>query len=190
MPNPDRRWFTLRDAMILVAATAAAFALTASSLVSTALCWNRCQRPHGSYTPEPEVPGSALVEWLGGPTITMDGIVVVLDTVLPLLMLETPTVLALRLCRPRPPWRALVGQPGAVGCGAATAAMVTILWVMDFGVRLSPAVVGGAVGAAWLALAAVRGWRSEPSWVDRSGRILGGAWLVTIPVIVWFEWHA
>jgi hypothetical protein len=58
------------------------------------------------------------------------------------------------------------------------------------GVRFSPAVVGGAVGAAWFALAVVRGWSAERSWVDRAGRILGSAWLVTIPVIVWLEWHA
>ncbi len=67
-------------------------------------------------------------------------------------------------------------------------AIAAMLWVADFGVRLSPAVVRGAVWAASIALAFLRGWRSEPSWVDRAGRLLGGAWLVTIPVIVWIEW--
>jgi hypothetical protein len=190
MTNHDRRWFTLRDAMILLAASGPAFAMTASSFVSTALYWNRWQRPHGSFTPDPRVPGSALVEGLGGPRITMDGIVLVLDIVLPLLMFETLAVLALRLFRPHPEWRALVRQPGAVGCGAALLTMVGIPWMANFGVSFSPAVVGGAVGAGWIALAVGRAWRAEPSWVDRAGRFLGSAWLVTIPAIVWIEWHA
>jgi hypothetical protein len=36
---------------------------------------------------------------------------------------------------------------------------------------------GGAVAAAWLILALIGAWRSEPSWIDRFGRALGLSWL-------------
>jgi hypothetical protein len=190
MTKHDHHLFTLRDAMILVAAAGPAFAMSASSLVSTALCWNPWQQFYGSFGPYwRRVPGCALVEWFGGPEIKVDEVVLVLDFVFPLLMLETLAILVLGICRPHPEWRALLGQPGAVACGAASLMIVGVLWAAEFGVRLSPAIVGGAVGAAWIAMALLCGWRSEPSWVDRAGRLLGGIWLVTIPVIVWIEWH-
>lgn len=37
---------------------------------------------------------------------------------------------------------------------------------------------GPAVAAVWLVLAVAGRWRPEPSWIDRSGRVLGVTWIV------------
>lgn len=38
---------------------------------------------------------------------------------------------------------------------------------------------GFAVIVAWTMLAVQRRWRNEPSWIDRAGRVLGVAWILT-----------
>ncbi len=39
---------------------------------------------------------------------------------------------------------------------------------------------GGAVAGAWAALLASRRWRTEPTWIDRAGRVLGIIWIVLL----------
>jgi hypothetical protein len=38
-------------------------------------------------------------------------------------------------------------------------------------------IIGGVVFGAWAALAASRRWRTEPSWIDRFGRVLAMIWI-------------
>lgn len=38
-------------------------------------------------------------------------------------------------------------------------------------------IIGGVVFGAWAALAATRRWRTEPTWVDRFGRFLATVWI-------------
>ena len=57
----------------------------------------------------------------------------------------------------------------------------TFLVLMD-GLGYSFQRNGYAVAAAWLTLMIGRRWRPEPSWVDRSGRLIGSFWLLMIPL--------
>ena len=38
-------------------------------------------------------------------------------------------------------------------------------------------IVGAAVLGAWSAMAASGRWKSQPSWIDRTGRVLGMFWI-------------
>ena len=99
--------------------------------------------------------------------------------------LATPTLVVLRLRRPRPPWRRLVRQPGAVACATA---IVSFLVAYDLHSLLDPYpalfVVGPAVATAWLVLIVSRRWRAERGWIDRAGRVVGAAWIATVPWVV------
>ena len=120
--------------------------------------------------------------------------------------------LALRLRQPRPDVRLLTRQPGMVACMAA--AIVLAIRLINFGSvlgvlvidgtyfglgvlaldlhdenwRAIPSEIGCAVAAAWIVQATGGRWRSEASWIDRMGRILGIYWIVTIP-FAWFSVH-
>jgi hypothetical protein len=120
--------------------------------------------------------------------------------------------LVLRLRQPRPDVRFLTRQPGMVAFMAA--AIVLAIRLMNFGSVLSvlvidgtyfwlgqialdldpeswraiPSEIGCAVAAAWIVQATGGRWRSEPSWIDRMGRILGIYWIATIP-FAWFSVH-
>jgi hypothetical protein len=45
--------------------------------------------------------------------------------------------------------------------------------------------VGLFVAVAWSALALTGRWRPAPDWVDRLGRAIGFAWIVTFPAFLW-----
>jgi hypothetical protein len=115
-------------------------------------------------------------------------------------------VLGLRLRRPRPGLRRLARQPGFVACTAAAivlgirmanlasvAGVITLdspgssFWgeIFDDGMRDSlgsiPSDVGCAVAVAWTIQGLGGRWRPEPSWIDRTGRVLGALWITTIP---------
>jgi hypothetical protein len=47
--------------------------------------------------------------------------------------------------------------------------------------------VGFAVGTAWLLLILAGRWRTEPSWIDRLGRALGVYWIGLFLVLRWRE---
>jgi hypothetical protein len=94
----------------------------------------------------------------------------------------TPAFVIVRLRRPRPPIRALFKQPGFI---AGLAIVFGQFWltgrlhILYFG-KLKDATVTGIVVAAtvivtWALLSLSRQWRSEPSWIDRIGRLLGAS---------------
>jgi hypothetical protein len=100
-----------------------------------------------------------------------------------LLLGMTPTFLVLRLRRPRPPWRVLLRQGGMA---AALAIVFGLFWVTGALVILfppsrvdsdnaAPLAAGGTVAAVWMALALSRRGAREAGWIDRMGRLLGGA---------------
>jgi hypothetical protein len=100
-----------------------------------------------------------------------------------------PTFLILRLRQPRPPLRALLGQPGTV---ASLAMIFGLFWGTGCLLLLFPErvdsmtaaaiAVGGTVTAAWVILALSRSWESDPGWVDRLGQLLGCAAIGTAVV--------
>jgi hypothetical protein len=109
-------------------------------------------------------------------------------------------MLMLRLRRPRPGLRRISRQPGAVACAAGTAAVLAgvvivvarhlfadgnPLWLEAYDWPPVEARVPAAVIAAWIALAVSRRWRSEPSWIDRAGRVLGAYW-VCLRLLRWY----
>jgi hypothetical protein len=119
----------------------------------------------------------------------------------------TPTVLLLRLRRPRPPLRRLGRQPGFAAAVAAssiltlTAFAIALLalvrlarrgallgvgrpvpkptpgWWMSVVLEMGVA-VGPAVLGAWLLLALSGRRRPARGWLDALGRVLGAAWIV------------
>jgi hypothetical protein len=125
-------------------------------------------------------------------------------TAIPFLMTITPGVLFMRLRRPRPRWRRLVQQPGMAACSAAIVPIAIALlqicrleWQFDhvgYGDMYAPRVsweslfwdcgfqAGLWVLAAWLALALSGRRLSEPSAIDRLGRLVGAGWLMILAV--------
>jgi hypothetical protein len=115
----------------------------------------------------------------------------------------TIAVLVLRLVGPRPRFRQLTRQPGTVACGAVFfAVLVEMVYQMSeaayalYGssnVRILHAaywIISGpfeavSVGAAWLLLAISGRWRSDASWIDRFGFVLGVFWIAT-PLLAFF----
>jgi len=92
----------------------------------------------------------------------------------------TPAFLAVRLRRPRPPWGALIRQPGLAACLAmvfglfwGTGALLTWFPGRFESVSAAPSAVGAAVVLAWGMLVLSRKWEAEPGWIDRMGRLLG-----------------
>jgi|GEM_PF-3248455 len=98
----------------------------------------------------------------------------------------TPACFVLRLRRPRPPLLDLLRQPGTV---ALLAMVFGLFWVTGAllvlfpgkvdSMTAAPTAVGGTVAVAWVVLALSRRWRPEAGWVDRMGRLLGCASIVT-----------
>ncbi len=88
-----------------------------------------------------------------------------------------------------------------VACTVASVAMaIEALWIgslLALGsgfIHASTVVVGYAqevsfaVMGAWIALALSGRWRPEPSWVDRSGCLLGMLWL-GVTVLSWSRYY-
>jgi hypothetical protein len=50
--------------------------------------------------------------------------------------------------------------------------------------------IGMGVLIAWITLALTGCWRAEPSWIDRSGRVLDIVWIVTVVAdrFAWLLW--
>jgi hypothetical protein len=113
-----------------------------------------------------------------------------------LLMAATMSLAVMVLARARS--ATLLTRPGPAACLAAAAAVVVMVtrlslktYAMLSGPNYGPfliryiypqvggrgARVGFAVLGAWAALLMTRGWRPQPSWLDRAGRALGLAWI-------------
>jgi hypothetical protein len=130
---------------------------------------------------------------------------------LPLLVLATLALVALRLRRPRPALKKLARQPGILACGVASlflccVSAATLLASLIGGLIGGPAALalsfvsvfnllaetlvewcylgGVAVFVAWIVLGVVQGWRAEPNWFDRCGRILGWGWVLLTPAVI------
>jgi hypothetical protein len=105
----------------------------------------------------------------------------------------TPTLLLLRLRRPRAPRLRLMRQPGITALASASVIIlvagicIAATWIFS---RSSIAVaaglipvyslvwlVGGAVFAAWSITWLSGRWRSEATWIDRAGRVSGVLWI-------------
>ena len=118
---------------------------------------------------------------------------------LPVLAAWIGAYLIARLRSPRPRLRRLLAQPGLSAALAVLATLVieaTLLvgsaWVDGRSLRPGPRAftqftingeillahhAGWAVAIAWATQALVGRWRPEPSWLDRSGRLLGSIWI-------------
>jgi hypothetical protein len=174
MKTTPTRGFTIVDAMILAAATAGGCAWFRAVVINS---WSH------------DFPES----W--HERIAVKGILATSA----LLMAWSAAFLVIRLRQPRPRFRRLARQPGMVACSAATVAILyQLLWMLLVGMKwgLQTAYTKGylpsgkgvlsTVGAeaelwvagAWLALALGGRWRSERSWIDRLGRILGLTWIM------------
>jgi hypothetical protein len=174
MTSMPRRRFTIADAMILMAATAAGLALI---------------RSKGMDFSQPPTNGALRIVNL---VFTAN------RATFPFLMTWTPALLILGLMSPRPVWRRLFRQPGMAACSAATLVMAIelipfVLYAMTLGVetaiskgflvRMNQLVVTYAqnvpfsIEGAWATLVLSGLWRCERTWIDRVGTILGIVWI-------------
>lgn len=165
---------TVLDGMILVAASAAGFALIRATGLSLSI---------PAPASLPRLRYFAVVEHA-------------LSVFTPLLTTWTLSFPVIRLLQPRPRLRWLARQPGMAGCCAASLfVLVEASWILLMATVVRQPVARGYLGSperyslqyvpevafsvagAWLTLAMGGRWRPEPSWIDRLGRILGGAWI-------------
>jgi hypothetical protein len=112
-----------------------------------------------------------------------------------------PAWLCLRMRHPRPASSDLIQQPGVRACRAACFALLVSpvptfmfrpisvhgpapfsAWFYTWGYAVS-CLTGLSILVVWLCMAVSRSWHSEPSWIDRGGRILGFFWLIILPLI-------
>ncbi len=128
-----------------------------------------------------------------------------------LLMSLTLALTLIGLRSPRPPLRIGLRRPGMAACVAATAAiavLTTRATIKAYAFFVSPLVagesfdfrylfhsipgdqmrIGFAVIGAWVMLLLTRAWRSEATWLDRSGRVLGWFWIGMLIFYVMFPW--
>jgi hypothetical protein len=174
----DRR-FSVLDVMILVAATALGFAVIGRCSPEW---YNNLLWP---YRPIPQA------TWLHWSAVVFPRWAIYLS---PLPAAWTFAALLLRFRSPRPPWRRLLAQPGAVASTAAT--MLILIGVVqylsdenqrswhNFPYESTCYSLTSGVGLAWLIQAVSRCWRAELTWVDRLGRGLGLYWISMVPLIV------
>jgi hypothetical protein len=176
------RRFNLADALILIAATAVAFAFVQFQ----GLPWILAEKwfpPKDNILRPPEdgdlaaLISSFLIPW-------------------------TVALFFLRFQRPRPSRRRLFMRPGFVACAIASAMMVflcldeyrqcvlayrsftalSVQNVFALNYRIS---VSFATAGLWVLMAACGRWHGEPSWIDRAGRAVGILWIILIPIRWW-----
>ena len=171
--RPQSRQLTLADAMIFIVAIALGLALAGPGILLILDAIRTA--PHQQFQTLAGAVG--LGRFLN---------IVVLNFLFFLL----PAFLIVRLRHPRPPLRSVIRQPGFAACASPVA---IVLASLPFAL-LAPSGLAGqvieiagqvliaaAVPLAWIALIATRRWDSEPSWIDRLGRILGALWMVSLP---------
>ena len=171
MPTVPSRRLTIADVMILVPVVAAGTIILRSSLPGF---W----RLSGIFAGDLPDPGRLLWlwQWLHGVGSCF---------VVPMMA----ALVVIRLRQPRPSLRRLGRQPGFVACLAMLSSLVPGgLWVATFyhlpGQTFNVIwtiityYTDSAVLGSWLALSLAGRWRSEPGWIDRSGRVLGWYWIV------------
>ena len=169
------RRFSLLDAMVLIAATAAGLALD-RVVWSDAPVWN-------------------VAAWKDCRDLAANGVVLSV----PVAAMWTIATLALHLCPPRDRVRLLLRRLGMSACCAATCGLVLggglaicAMWrgtatfssnlVLGFGL---PMMAGSAVTAVWTLSLLAGGYRAASDWIDRLGRLIGLYWVMSIPVLGW-----
>jgi hypothetical protein len=188
-----RQPFTLRDAMVLVAATAIGLA-AARGLHDSIWSKTSMSVEAGSY--------SAISLEVARWTVIA----------LPTAWAWTIALILLSLRIPQTSIHARLILPGSAACGAATIALtigtinMLVVWViiiLQFGTT-RPLVMGEvisdsileidlpgigspglAVTIAWVALAVSGRWQPEPSWIDRLGRLMGCGWIGLMMLDPW-----
>src|ERR1017187_4437858 len=162
--RPKCRPFTLGDAMILIIALALGLAIARPGIVHV----------DDAIRSGPQ---DRFRTWAGA--VSLGRILNIL--VLNFLMFLLPAFLILRLKRPPAPLRSLIGQPGFAACAAPVAIVLAFppfellapsglaRQVIEIAAQV---LIAAAVPLAWVSLIATRRWAPEPSWIDRSGRIL------------------
>jgi hypothetical protein len=53
--------------------------------------------------------------------------------------------------------------------------------VIEVELYVVPGIMGFAVVSCWITMVLLGQWRPEPTWVDRLGRLLGAAWIISLP---------
>lgn len=115
--------------------------------------------------------------------------------VIPSIAAWTLACMLMRLRSPRPIWRRLVRQPGAMASFMASAVIGLTLAVgfatwtfvesisLDFmklifgTISFGSLLVGMAVLWSWTTMGICGRWGPEPTWLDRLGRLLGTLWI-------------
>ncbi len=177
MPGNPSRKFTVMDAMVLVAAVA--IGLAAERAYQASIESARSASAGAITFP-------FRIRWFVRPA--------------PLLASLTLALFALRLHRPRPRYRRLVGSPGFAACYAAAMglAFATLTFINGFVTGYlgynrqevylhyltlqSITFAAPAVAAVWIALALLGRWRRHPArdWIEVSGIVIGFGWLVLL----------
>ena len=112
---------------------------------------------------------------------------------LPLPSALTLAVLLMGFRQPRPVLHRLMRQPGMVACCAsvATLGFGALFLALEYhrptwheiAFEQTAYAMGCSVASAWIVLALTGRWRALPTWIDRSGRLLGVYWIAMIPVV-------
>ena len=184
MPATPPRRFTLFEGMVLIAATAVGIACSRAMWLAL-----------GISTTWPDT----WAAWL-------EFAAIVFGTTWPILAVWTVAILFLRLLKPRPRWRRLTRQPGLIACLAVTTTLaflvsvvvgISVVDVIIMGFKrinlsallnefaellifVTPILIQIGVLCAWTTLAVTGRWRSERSWIDGAGRLIGVAWFVVM----------
>ncbi len=185
------RRFRLLDAMILVAAMGLACGITQSLSYATggSISWTAIL--------------AAIYKMPNGLPKFLEISAGLLILALPFAGMLSLAVIPVRLIGPRPRCARVARQPG-----------ITAMWAAGLGIALSAVQIGiaasigtgfasgyreiialhsclsypgMAVLGTWASLVLARRWRSEKSWVDRMGRVLGFFWIlvgVFVPIII------
>lgn len=187
MGSATCRKFTMADAMIVVGAMSVAFAAVRGIL--------------GTRVEPPDMWDYVIQIVVLAPTDPVGLFRHVLEEHLvlgvPCLAVLSTAWAAIALRRPRPAWRRLSRQPGAVACVLATLGLLLSValdlpsvaltdrhgqtWhdVVQDDLLFVSMHVGVAVLWGWVALALAGCWRPVPNWIDRGGRALGILWIGT-----------
>jgi hypothetical protein len=190
------------DAVTLVAATAFGLAGLSASVGGLSELGEELRESLSSF-------GSPANGWVIWSWVIYSGYGFLMTAVFAFCWAWTLAVLMLRLRRPRPQLRDLACQPGAMACFAAALALVPALVgllflllssgsprTVDYNAPgfqrglaaffiLLPALSGFSVLGAWTTLFLTRQYRAEPTWIDRTGRVLGVYWIGSILLPLW-----
>jgi len=183
---------TVLDLMLSVAATGGGLGLV------RLYTWRAITRIHDPDEPVLSAAARTAFEW---------GIVL-----LPCVVMWALGLLIIRLRHPRPTLLRLTRQPGFLACGAVGLTVVAravglLILALRPGTELAAmsdgywerfpiqvatelaASMSIAVAASWLLLKLDGRWRSEPSLIDRLGRVVGLYWVVMSPLFWWWPWN-